>query len=41
MLFQIGAEGLTDGVFTAVDDPLLTVGAKVVTDENETDKKKK
>ncbi len=33
--------GITDGVFTSVDDPLLTVGAKVVTDENEIDKKKK
>ena len=33
--------GITDGMFTVVDDPLLPVGAKVVTDENETDKDKK
>ncbi len=33
--------GITDGVFTVVNDPLLAAGAKVVTDENETDKKKK
>lgn len=32
--------GITDGMFTAVNDPLLPVGAKVVTDENSTDKKK-
>jgi HlyD family secretion protein len=33
--------GITDGVYTAVDDPSLVVGTKIVTDENETDKKKK
>lgn len=33
--------GITDGMFTEVDDPALPVGTKVVTDENETDKDKK
>jgi HlyD family secretion protein len=33
--------GITDGMFTQVTDPVLPVGAKVVTDENETDKDKK
>jgi HlyD family secretion protein len=32
--------GITDGMFTEVDDPLLPAGTKVVTDENEIDKKK-
>ncbi|MGH7298263.1 MAG: efflux RND transporter periplasmic adaptor subunit [Polyangiaceae bacterium] len=33
--------GITDGMYTQVTDPLLPVGTKVVTDENETDKDKK
>jgi HlyD family secretion protein len=33
--------GITDGMFTVANDPLLGVGTKVVTDENETDKDKK
>ena len=33
--------GITDGMFTEVNDPPLPVGTKVVTDENETDKDKK
>ena len=33
--------GITDGMFTEVTDPAIQVGAKVVTDENETDDKKK
>lgn len=33
--------GITDGMFTVANDPLLTAGTKVVTDENETDKDKK
>jgi HlyD family secretion protein len=32
--------GITDGMFTEVTDPSLTVGTKVVTDENESDKDK-
>jgi HlyD family secretion protein len=32
--------GITDGMYTEVTDPALTVGTKVVTDENETDKDK-
>jgi HlyD family secretion protein len=32
--------GITDGMFTEVTDPALTVGTKVVTDENESDKDK-
>lgn len=38
---HIVSVGITDGMFTVVSDPLLPVGTKVVTDENETDKKKK
>ncbi len=33
--------GITDGMFTVVTDPSLAVGAKVVTDENETEDSKK
>ncbi len=33
--------GITDGMFTEVKDPILAVGAKVVTDENETEDSKK
>jgi HlyD family secretion protein len=33
--------GITDGMFTVVTDPALAVGAKVVTDENETEESKK
>jgi HlyD family secretion protein len=33
--------GITDGMFTEVSDPSLTVGTKVVTDENETEETKK
>jgi HlyD family secretion protein len=33
--------GITDGMFTEVNNPLLSVGVKVVTDENETDSSKK
>jgi HlyD family secretion protein len=33
--------GITDGMFTEVTDPSLTVGSKVVTDENETEADKK
>jgi HlyD family secretion protein len=33
--------GITDGMFTEVTDPSVTVGTKVVTDENESDKDKK
>jgi HlyD family secretion protein len=33
--------GITDGMFTEVTDPSLTVGTKVVTDENETEDSKK
>jgi HlyD family secretion protein len=37
---RIVSIGITDGMFTEVIDPSLPVGAKVVTDENETDKDK-
>jgi HlyD family secretion protein len=33
--------GITDGMFTVVSDPALSQGAKVVTDENETEESKK
>jgi HlyD family secretion protein len=33
--------GITDGMFTEVKDPVLSVGGKVVTDENETEESKK
>src|SRR5580698_2563444 len=33
--------GITDGVFTAVSDPTLPLGTKVVTDETDADDKKK
>jgi HlyD family secretion protein len=33
--------GITDGMFTEVRDPSITVGTKVVTDENETEESKK
>jgi HlyD family secretion protein len=33
--------GITDGMFTVVTDPQLTLGTKVVTDENETEDSKK
>ena len=33
--------GITDGMYTEVTDPSLTVGTKVVTDENETEEAKK
>jgi len=33
--------GITDGMFTEVNDPSVTVGTKIVTDENESDKDKK
>jgi HlyD family secretion protein len=33
--------GITDGVYTEVTDPALTVGTKVVTDEADADEKKK
>jgi HlyD family secretion protein len=33
--------GITDGIYTQVTDPSLTVGTKVVTDETDTDDKKK
>jgi HlyD family secretion protein len=33
--------GITDGMFTEISDPSLAVGAKVVTDENETEESKK
>jgi HlyD family secretion protein len=38
---RIVSVGITDGMFTEVTDPSLGVGTKVVTDENETDDKKK
>ena len=38
---HVVSTGITDGMFTEVSDPALAVGAKVVTDENETDKDKK
>jgi HlyD family secretion protein len=38
---RVVAMGITDGLFTVVDDPSLSVGAKVVTDENETEESKK
>ncbi|HEY8087523.1 MAG TPA: efflux RND transporter periplasmic adaptor subunit [Polyangiaceae bacterium] len=38
---RVVAIGITDGLFTEVKDPALTVGTKIVTDENETDKDKK
>jgi HlyD family secretion protein len=37
---RIVSVGITDGMFTAVTDPALPVGTKVVTDENETEKEK-
>jgi len=37
---RIVSIGITDGMFTAVTDPALPVGTKVVTDENETEKEK-
>ena len=33
--------GITDGIFTEIADPSLALGAKVVTDENETEESKK
>jgi HlyD family secretion protein len=38
---RIVSIGITDGMFTEVADPALGVGAKVVTDENETEESKK
>jgi HlyD family secretion protein len=38
---RIVSIGITDGMFTEVNDPALRTGTKVVTDENETDDKKK
>jgi HlyD family secretion protein len=39
---RIISVGITDGLFTEVTDPALSLGTKVVTDENETaDSKKK
>jgi HlyD family secretion protein len=38
---RVVAIGITDGMFTVVDDPSLSAGAKVVTDENETEESKK
>lgn len=37
---HVVSTGITDGMFTEVHDPLLTVGTKVVTDENEANEKK-
>jgi HlyD family secretion protein len=37
---RIVSTGITDGMFTEVNDPALSVGTKVVTDENESDKDK-
>ncbi len=33
--------GVTDGIFTEVTDPSLTIGVKVVTDETDVDDAKK
>ncbi len=38
---RVVSTGITDGMFTVVTDPQLTLGAKVVTDENETEETKK
>jgi HlyD family secretion protein len=38
---RVVSVGITDGVFTEITDPSLTVGTKVVTDENETEESKK
>jgi HlyD family secretion protein len=38
---RVVSVGITDGMFTELTDPSLRVGTKVVTDENETDDKKK
>jgi HlyD family secretion protein len=38
---RVIAIGITDGMFTQVTDPSIAVGAKVVTDENETEDSKK
>jgi HlyD family secretion protein len=38
---RVVAIGITDGMFTVVDDPSLSAGVKVVTDENETEESKK
>jgi HlyD family secretion protein len=38
---RIVSIGITDGMFTEVTDPSLTLGTKVVTDENETEDSKK
>jgi HlyD family secretion protein len=37
---KVVSTGITDGMYTEVKDPALTVGTKVVTDENESDKDK-
>jgi HlyD family secretion protein len=38
---RIVTVGITDGIFTEVTDPSMTVGARVVTDETDADDKKK
>jgi HlyD family secretion protein len=38
---RIVSVGITDGIFTEVTDPALTVGTRVVTDESDADDKKK
>jgi HlyD family secretion protein len=38
---RVVSVGITDGVFTAVNDPALVVGARVVTDESDIDPKKR
>ncbi|HXR11888.1 MAG TPA: hypothetical protein VN770_06315, partial [Gaiellaceae bacterium] len=38
---RVVAIGITDGMFTVVRDPALAEGAKVITDENETEESKK
>jgi HlyD family secretion protein len=38
---RVVSVGITDGLFTEVTDPALSLGTKVVTDENENDDKKK
>jgi HlyD family secretion protein len=38
---RVVSVGITDGMFTVVTDPTITVGTKIVTDENETEDSKK
>ncbi len=38
---RVVSTGITDGMFTEITDPSITVGTKVVTDENETEDSKK